>query len=377
MKTAGLIVLVLVLGASSALLGTCGPFTDVAADAFCPFVLEIFTLGITTGTTPTTYDPAGLVTRLQMAAFLSRSVDGALLRGSRRALSRKFWTPQGPRLLGLTDLVTSSFPVDVAADGVNVWVTSTPADSIERIRASDGKPTETWTGATKAEGVVAVPAGVFIAGHMSPGRLYRIEPDRAAGAVTTVSSALGDLPSAVAFDGGRFWTTNNSSISIVTPGASLPWSAMTVTTGLFAPVGLVYDGSNMWVTEFFSQLIQKLDANGAILQTVTVGDDSRNPVFDGSNLWVPGFTGVWVIRASTGAVLATLTGNGLSAPLSASFDGQRVLVTDQDRVCLWKAADLTPLGFVSTGAGTQPTRVVSDGLDFWILLSNANQLARF
>ena len=63
-------------GASSALIGTCGPFTDEAADAFCPFVLEIFYLGITTGTTATTFDPTSNVSRLQMAAFLSRTVDG-------------------------------------------------------------------------------------------------------------------------------------------------------------------------------------------------------------------------------------------------------------------------------------------------------------
>src|SRR5262245_55988193 len=72
------------LGAVSVLLGLCGPFTDTAADAFCPSVLEIFTLGITTGTTPTTYAPGDPVTRLQMSAFLSRSVDGMLRRSSRR-----------------------------------------------------------------------------------------------------------------------------------------------------------------------------------------------------------------------------------------------------------------------------------------------------
>ena len=49
------------LGAGSVVLGVCGPFTDVSDAAFCPFVLEIFTLGITTGTTPTTYDPASNV----------------------------------------------------------------------------------------------------------------------------------------------------------------------------------------------------------------------------------------------------------------------------------------------------------------------------
>ncbi|HKA35605.1 MAG TPA: S-layer homology domain-containing protein [Thermoanaerobaculia bacterium] len=68
----------MLLGVSSALLGACGPFTDVAADVFCPFVLEIFYLGITTGTTATTYDPSSNVSRLQMAAFLSRTVDGVL-----------------------------------------------------------------------------------------------------------------------------------------------------------------------------------------------------------------------------------------------------------------------------------------------------------
>ena len=67
-----------VLGAASSLLGTCGPFTDAAADGFCPFVIEVFTVGITIGTTPTTYDPSSNVTRLQMAAFLSRTVDGVL-----------------------------------------------------------------------------------------------------------------------------------------------------------------------------------------------------------------------------------------------------------------------------------------------------------
>ncbi len=68
--------LVLAAGAGSALLGTCGPFADVSDAVFCPFVLEIFTLGITTGTTPTTYDPTSSVSRLQMAAFLSHTVDG-------------------------------------------------------------------------------------------------------------------------------------------------------------------------------------------------------------------------------------------------------------------------------------------------------------
>src|SRR6476661_6385234 len=85
----------LLSGGAGALLGLCGPFTDVTDATFCPFVLEIFTLGITTGTTPTTYAPTDPVSRLQMAAFLSRTVDGVLQRGSRRAALNRFWTPPG------------------------------------------------------------------------------------------------------------------------------------------------------------------------------------------------------------------------------------------------------------------------------------------
>src|SRR5262245_48170626 len=147
-RTAGVLVLVAAAlsgGAGTVLLGTCGPFTDVAADAFCPFVLEIFYLGITTGTTATTYDPASNVSRLQMAAFLSRTVDSTLKRGSRRAAMDQFWTTQNATVLGLTTV--GATPQTVAADGADVWVTNEDDATISRVRGSDGKLLETWTGA--------------------------------------------------------------------------------------------------------------------------------------------------------------------------------------------------------------------------------------
>src|SRR6478735_7048998 len=112
----------LLTGAAGALLGVCGPFADVSDATFCPFVLEIFTLGITTGTTPTTYDPASSVSRLQMAAFLSRSVDGVLRRGSRRAATDKFWTPQITTTFGLTSVGAAANPYGIRFDGADLWV---------------------------------------------------------------------------------------------------------------------------------------------------------------------------------------------------------------------------------------------------------------
>jgi DNA-binding beta-propeller fold protein YncE len=102
---------------------------------------------------------------------------------------------------------------------------------------------------------------------------------------------------------------------------------------------------------------------------------------DGTNIWVPNSTSntVSVVRASTGAVLGTLSGNGLNGPVQAAFDGERILVTNYggNSVSLWKATDLTPIGTFSTGASTFPFGACSDGFNFWVTLQGTGKLARF
>ena len=384
----------LLLGASSLAVGVCGPFTDVAADGFCPFVLEIFTIGITTGTTPTTYDPAANVSRLQMAAFLSRSVDGVLKRGSPRAALRQFWNTKETNALLVVTAVWPG-PAYLKSDGSSVWVSSINfGGAVTRLRATDGKVLETWTGSEAPLGVLVAMGRVFVAGSTAPGKLYQIDPTLPPGAVTTVASNLGPAPIGIAYDGAHIWTANgpfagSGSVSIVTPGTSIPWTATTVTSGFVKPYGMVFDGTNVWVTDdgdvpMFGEpplgTLLKLDANGAILQTVTVGKLPRVPMFDGTNIWVPNeySASISVVRASSGAVLRTLTGNGLTAPRSAAFDGQRVLVAAfGDTLSLWKAADLTALGSVPTGSPTSPVGACSDGANFWITLFNGNKVLRF
>src|SRR5215467_92481 len=224
-------------GGVGAILGACGPFTDVAADAFCPFVLEIFYLGITTGTTATTYDPTSNVSRLQMAAFLSRTVDGVLKRGGRRAALDQFWTTQNSTVMGMTDVGTD--PTLIAFDGADVWVANEGTGTVSRVRASDGKLLETWTGATAAWGVLVAMGKIIVTGEGQPSSLYQIDPSAAAGVVTTVATNLGDNAQGISFDGTRIWVGNvsSSSVSIVTPGATLPWTVTTVTTGFDGPVG--------------------------------------------------------------------------------------------------------------------------------------------
>jgi hypothetical protein len=380
--------------------GTCGgqsltlPFTDVPGTSgfFCAIASAYFT-GLTNGTNATEYRPAANVTREQMAAFVTRTLDQSLKRGSNRAALGQFWTIQTPNDFSLTTV--GSFPKLVESDGADLWVANSGSNSVFRVRASDGKLLEKWTGATAATGVLVAKGKVFVTGDTSPGRLYQIDPTLPEGPVTTLSSTLPDFPTALAYDGRRIWIVAAGSVLIVRLN---PLTVTPVTAGLSNPFGIVYDGANIWVTDNGDVTLKKLNSTGAVLQSINLTGSSflTYPVFDGANVWVPTITNsLKVVRVKDSAgnplpdagptaafLLASLSGNGLNAPTHAAFDGERIMVTNNggDSVSLWKAADLTPLGTVSTGTGTNPFGVCSDGLNFWITLNpsgSADKLARF
>ena len=75
---------------------------------------------------------------------------------TRRAALDQFWTTQNDTALGLTTV--GSAPRLLKSDGADIWVANFSGASVSRVRASDGKSLETWTGATSAGGVLVAPA---------------------------------------------------------------------------------------------------------------------------------------------------------------------------------------------------------------------------
>jgi hypothetical protein len=361
------------------------PYTDVSGvgAAFCPGIMEAYVTGVSKGTTPTTFSPNDNVPRLQMTTFLQRSLDQGLKRTSRRAALNQWWIPQ---TTSAQQAIAVGPTLNCAADGEYVWTTN--FGQVFQVQGSTGNLVGTWTGATFSDGVLVVAGKVYVAGGTSPGGLYIIDPTQAPGAVTTAASNLGNSPIGIAFDGTNLWTANNGpsgSVSIITPQATFPYPVTTVTTGFGAPYGILYDGAHIWVTEVFAGTLLRLDAAGAILQTVTVGSLPGFPAYDGTNIWVPntGDNTVTVVQASSGNVVAIISADGsnlLNGPQGASFDGERILVTNANgnSVTVFKAADLSLIANVPTGASTSQYGACSDGINFWVdLRGGTGNLLRF
>jgi hypothetical protein len=355
------------------------PYTDVSTfgAAFCPGIMEAYVTGVSKGTAPTTFSPTETVTRVQMTTFLQRSLDQGLTRTNRRAALRRWWTPQNPNAM---QTIATPYGGQRAcdADGADIWVATGPA--VVQVQANIGKVLGTWTASADATAVLAVAGKVFVGGATGPGSLYEIDPTQSPGAVTVVANTLGGPPNDIAFDGNFLWTSNGGgSVSGIDPTS--PYAVYNVSTGFTSPSGILFDGASIWITDAGAGMLFKLDL-GSIVQSVPVGKSPLNPVFDGANIWVPNYTdnSITVVQASTGSVVATITSdanNLLSGPNGASFDGERVMVTNANggnsSVTLFKAADLSFIANVSVGSSGSGNGACSDGINIWVL-TNQNML---
>ncbi len=368
------------------------PFTDVMASPFFCQIAAAYFSGLTNGTTATTYSPGNVLTREQMAAFTTRTLDQSVKRGHARAALGQWWTNGEPRSM-LLAFTGGHNPRFLACDGLTVWISNTESNNVSRHDIRTGQLICTLTGVPSPQQLVIVSGNVYVASHQSPGKIYRASIQNTTnGPMSEFVTNLGNNTAGITYDGFNLWMANvgtapgNGSISRVNFFNTQP---TTFTTGFVQPVGVLFDGVNLWVTDggdpaLNNASLKRVNPNtGAVLQTIPLSGQAGQGVFDGTNLWIPCAAipqfsvpdKVFVVRATggpplLGTILAELTGNGLDGAFTAAFDGERICVTNASgqSVSLWKASDLSPLGaFLITIFGTEnPRGVCSDGITFFV-----------
>ena len=96
--------------------------------------------------------------------------------------------------------------------------------------------------------------------------------------------SVGHNPIGLAFDGANIWVANNADGTVSKLRASDG-----TTLGTFSapgsPYGVAFDGVNIWVTGTY--VVELRDSDGAQLGLFDVGSPTSTGVaFDGANIWV-------------------------------------------------------------------------------------------
>lgn len=159
-----------ILAASPAVLSApCAGFNDVSdSDPFCVYVSWMKNRSITLGLTPTQYDPAGFVTRMQMAAFMYRlGYQNAFL--------------QGGNVFGATAVLgtTDDQAIDIRANGRRV------------MRYEPGGISPNVIGGSPQNSVTAGARGATIAGGGAPIDMEPLYPFEAPNRVTDAYGTVG------------------------------------------------------------------------------------------------------------------------------------------------------------------------------------------
>jgi YVTN family beta-propeller protein len=362
------------------------PYTDVAGVGapFCPGIMEAYVLAVTKGTTPTTFSPNAAVTRTQMTTFLQRSIDQGLQRSSRRAALGQWWTPSTSNGLRTTTLQGAGPASFCKADGERIWVGN--GFNVDIIAATSGELQNTISSsAANNAGILVANGMIYAIDGIEPSVTWIVPASESPFYISNSSSLVPYHPNNLSFDGDRIWTANyaDGTLTIISVTAGVPNLPGTVVGGFALPVDVLFDGQHVWMTDNGFDTLNRLNSDGSIAQSVSVGVSPTYMAFDGANIWVPNQSSdsITVVQASTGKVVATISSDGanrLSSPLQTAFDGERILVTNpgNDSVTLFRAKDLSLISNVQLATGSAPFGACSDGINFWVTLRGAKQLLR-
>jgi hypothetical protein len=135
-----------------------------------------------------------------------------------------------------------------------------------------------------------------------------------------------------------------------------------------APVGVVFDGTSIWVTNSGSDDVTKLGLDGNPLGTFKVGKGPSSIAFDGTNIWV-GNTGdgtITPLDASSGSRVGSGPVGGATAIAVSGTDMWVAFTTAATHGSVSKVKPFGSPVFWTTDVGSSPSAIAYDGELLWV-----------
>jgi YVTN family beta-propeller protein len=187
---------------------------------------------------------------------------------------------------------------------------------------------------------------------------------------------VGSNPIGEAFDGSNIWVANFDSNNVSKINPVTDTVTATVAVGSH-PQAVAFDGSSIWVANVSSNSVSKINpVTNAVTATVSVGNPDA-AVFDGTSIWVAdqAFSGsVSKINPATNAVTATVPVG--SFPGGVAFDGSSVWVANDGSNSLSKINPTTDTVTATVEVGNRPQAMAFDGNSIWVANENDGTLSK-
>ena len=159
--------------------------------------------------------------------------------------------------------------------------------------------------------------------------------------------------------------------------ANLNTPTITIVGG---PVGLAFDGTNIWTANFYGGVAKVRVSDGSVTSYNSITGVS-NPwcvAFDGTYLWVTAGNGTVTKLNTADASVAGGPYTVGSNPQGVTFDGSHIWVANvgSNSVTELNASDGSLVGTYSIGSGTQPAGIAFDGTNIWVSNLGSNNVTK-
>jgi YVTN family beta-propeller protein len=176
---------------------------------------------------------------------------------------------------------------------------------------------------------------------------------------------VGAGPLGMCFDGANIWVANFGNGTVSKVNASTGGVVGTYGAGVEA-AAVCFDGTSVWVASYLINSAVKLNPNTGTGTAYTVGTHPYAVCFDGASIWMANrdSTNVTKLNPNTGAVIGTYTVGQL--PSALCFDGASIWVANFGS---GNVSKLNPTNGVVLGTynvGTDPYGICFDGASIWV-----------
>jgi DNA-binding beta-propeller fold protein YncE len=259
-----------------------------------------------------------------------------------------------------------AYPSGMTFDGENLWVAHQNSNgkppSVTKVRATDGVilgqfPVPSFTQNAVFDGTYIWVTDWQYLSHT----VTRLRLD---GSVEGTYEAGQNNPSGILFDGENIWVVSSIDQYLVKMRDTDAAILAKYPLGISGSYHLAYDGENIWVAAFLNDEILKVRASdGTIAGTFVAGRYPLGIVFDGTNIWVGGAADYTLNELNTDGVRLKRK-RLVGEPGDLVFDGIYIWVTDYtNNTILQLGLDGRIVRTLPTG--NEPNYLFFDGSSVW------------